>query len=394
MKLAVVGGKLQGTEAAYLAQEAGFDVVLIDRRPGRPASGLVSETHVFDVTTDVVRAREVLTGCDAVLPTCEDMATLACLARMAPTWGVPLLFDLESYKVSSSKLASNDLFARLDVPRPQAWPACGFPAIVKPSVGSGSQGVRLARSEPELALLRAGLAAEGGGAVVEEYVPGPSLSLEVVAWGDETTVLLTTDLEFDAAYDCKRVNAPVEPAGVVTAATIERFREVTGVLARGIGLHGVMDVEVMVAADGTPKVLEIDARLPSQTPACVFHASDVNLLALVVDTYLGASPPAVTAQAARGAVYEHVLARDGVVEVLGEHMIGGAGPLTRRDGLWGADVVLTDHETGAREWRAILMTRGADLPEARARADEAVARLATDEGLTLAPEGEPSMAGV
>ena len=36
MRLAVVGGKLQGTEAAYLAGKAGYDVVLIDRRPGRP----------------------------------------------------------------------------------------------------------------------------------------------------------------------------------------------------------------------------------------------------------------------------------------------------------------------------------------------------------------------
>ena len=37
MRLAVVGGKLQGTEAAYLAGEAGYEVVLIDRRADSPA---------------------------------------------------------------------------------------------------------------------------------------------------------------------------------------------------------------------------------------------------------------------------------------------------------------------------------------------------------------------
>ena len=74
MRLAVVGGKLQGTEAAYLAGEAGYEVVLIDRRPDRPAAGLAAEVHVFDVTTDPARAREVLLTCDAVLPACEDRA--------------------------------------------------------------------------------------------------------------------------------------------------------------------------------------------------------------------------------------------------------------------------------------------------------------------------------
>ena len=86
MRLAVVGGKLQGTEAAYLAGEAGYEVVLIDRRAGRPAAGLAAETHVFDVTADPVRTRELLLSCDAVLPACEDEATLAFSPRSCPGW--------------------------------------------------------------------------------------------------------------------------------------------------------------------------------------------------------------------------------------------------------------------------------------------------------------------
>ena len=43
-------------------------------------------------------------------------------------------------------------------------------------------------------------------------------------------------------------------------------------IAEGLGLNGLMDVEVMVR-DGQPKVLEIDARLPSQTPTAVASAS-------------------------------------------------------------------------------------------------------------------------
>ncbi|MGZ4199347.1 MAG: 3-methylornithine--L-lysine ligase PylC, partial [Thermoleophilia bacterium] len=349
MRLAIVGGKLQGTEAAYLAGEAGYEVVLIDRRPERPAAGLAAEVHVFDITADPARAREVLLSCDAVLPACEDDRALEFLTSFVPMMGLPLLFDLEAYAVSQSKLRSNALFERLDLPRPLPWPGCGFPAVVKPSVGSGSKGVRLVTSEPGLVLARAALAADGAQAVVEEYVAGPSLSIEAVALGGEVVTLLPTWLEFDAAYDCKRVVAPVggpsgavvdaagAPPAWVSDATLAALDAAARRLAEGVALGGVMDVEVMVSADGTPKVIEIDARLPSQTPAAVFHASDVNIVALLAETFAAERPPAVATAVRRGAVYEHVLVEGGRVEVLGEHIVGAAGPLRRCDGLYGAD---------------------------------------------------------
>ena len=40
MKIAIIGGKLQGTEAVYLAKKAGFEIILIDRDAQvPPASG-------------------------------------------------------------------------------------------------------------------------------------------------------------------------------------------------------------------------------------------------------------------------------------------------------------------------------------------------------------------
>jgi 3-methylornithine--L-lysine ligase len=145
MKLAIVGGKLQGTEAVYLAAKAGYETVLFDRRPAPPAAGLADVQHVLDVTADEERTKALLLACDAVLPACEDDDTLAWLAAKLPAWGIPFLFDLDAYRVTSSKLASNRLFAELDVSRPLGWPACGFPAVVKPSTASGSARERRAR---------------------------------------------------------------------------------------------------------------------------------------------------------------------------------------------------------------------------------------------------------
>ena len=245
MKLAVIGGRLQGTEACYLAGKAGYEVVLIDRKPAPPAAGLADVRHVFDVTKDEQRTRTILQSCDAVLPACEDDTTLEWLAEHLPRWDVPVLFDLGAYRVTSSKLRSNELLARLDVPRPRPWPGCSLPVVCKPSSASGSEGVSVATTEPEVAEALDQLRRQGHEPVCEEFVAGPSLSLEVVGIGGQQQALLATALEFDAVYDCMRVTAPVQ----APASLLASFAESSLLVAQALQLSGVMDVEVMVAGD-------------------------------------------------------------------------------------------------------------------------------------------------
>jgi pyrrolysine biosynthesis protein PylC len=384
MRLAIVGGKLQGTEAAYLAAKAGYETVLIDRRPAPPAAGLANAHYVFDIVAEPAKVRALLRACDAVLPACEDDVTLAWLAEEAPALGVPLLFDFDAYRVTSSKIRSNELFARLDLPHPRPWPECGLPVVVKPSNASGSVGVAMAESEQALDAARRALESDGHDVVVEEYVAGPSLSLEVVRYGDRTTVLLPTALEFDAGFDCQRVTAPVTADPAVLAA----FAESTRRLAEGVNLQGVMDVEVMVGESG-PRVIEIDARLPSQTPTAVLHACGVNIVKLLVESVTSGAPPTVDCAVRQATVYEHVRVAGGTITVTGEHVMGGARPLTAITGFFGVLEALTDYSEGATEWVATLITRGTDVAEARAIADAAVAAIAHESDLDILPEGAP-----
>lgn len=379
MRLGIVGGRLQGTEAAYLGLRAGYELVLVDRSAGTPASGLVAETHVLDVVSEPEKARAVLGSCDVVLPACEDRDTLEWLGSALPSWGVTYAFHMPSYEIACSKLRSDLLFAELDVPRPLPWPECGFPVVVKPSGSSGSEGVCVAHDEEELAAARAALEAAGHEVVVQQYVDGPSLSLEVLRYPDGTVVpLVPTLLEFDGAFDCERVLAPVAASPVLLSALVEAGR----VLADGVGLVGLMDIEVMVDGD-VPRVIEIDARLPSQTPTAVFHATGLNLLAELVGVFTEGPPSAPPIDPPGGVCYQHVRAEKGTLAVLGEHVMSGAGPLRLVFDEAGADEILTDRASGAREWSATLICRAADAHDARARAEEATARLARDAGLSL-----------
>jgi len=402
VRLLVVGGKLQGTEAVYLAAKAGWETVLVDRREAPPAAGLADRHVVTDIVAEENRSRALVTACDAVLPACEELTTLEWLAERVPAWGVPLLFDLEAYRVSASKLASQRLFAELDVPRPLPWPSCGFPAVVKPDSASGSEGVSVVEDEAELAAALTRLAAAGHRPVVEDYVAGPSLSLEVLAWDGHAVPLQVTGLEFDAGFDCKRVVAPVGEAAaggpavagpggscawdrVVAPGTLAAFEAAAAHVATGLGLNGLMDVEVMVRGHEL-KVLEIDARLPSQTPTAVYWSCGLNIVELLHDTARRGAPPRVDRAPRRACVYQHVHAHDGVLEVAGEHVMGSAAPLRLVEGFFGVDEALTDYRRGSGAWAATLIATGTDGDEAWALADEAVRGLARGERLELAPE--------
>ena len=408
MRLLVVGGKLQGTEAVYLAAKAGWETVLVDRREAPPAAGLADRHVVADIVAVEALSQALVAACDAVLPACEELTTLEWLADRVPAWGVPLLFDLDAYRVSASKLASQRLFAELDVPRPLPWPSCGFPAVVKPDSASGSEGVSVVADEAGLSAALARLAAGGHRPVVEEFVAGPALSLEVLAWDGHAVPLQVTGLEFDAGYDCKRVVAPVgeaEAGGPAAAGhggscawdraaapgTLAAFDAMALRLAAGLGLNGLMDIEAMVGG-AEPKVLEIDARLPSQTPTAVYWSSGLNIVELLGETARRGVPPRVDRAPRRACVYQHVHAHDGLLEVAGEHVMGSAAPLQLVEGFFGVDEALTDYRRGARAWAATLIATGADVADARARADQAVRELARGERLDLAP-GADALAG-
>ena len=268
MLVAVAGGNLQGIEAAYLSRKAGWDVLVIDRKPRVPATGLCHSFAQLDMTAEKDLA-DVLSGVDLVIPALENDAALACLGRVTRNKGIPFAFDPAAYAISSSKTQSEQLFKQTGAPAPARWPTCKFPAVVKPDRGSGSQGVKVFHDIKELQNTLKPPAPEW---LIQEFIPGPSYSLEVIGMPGRYTTPQVTDLSVDGQYDCKRVTAPSNLAG----ALISEFEALSLALADALNLNGLMDVEVILYEDNI-KVIEIDARLPSQTPTAVYWSTGLNL---------------------------------------------------------------------------------------------------------------------
>ena len=192
----------------------------------------------------------------------------------------------------------------------------------------------------------------------------------------------------DAGYDCKRVRAP---ASVSAELTREMERLAAG-LAEALGLRGLMDLEVILH-DGRLKLLEIDARLPSQTPIAVFWSTGYNLVealgALARDPEGAPPPPLPPAAGWRAAVLEHVHVTAGRLEVCGEHVLARRGPLRVERDFFGAEEAITDRVPGRSDWVATLLSSGRDAGQAWSRRCDAVEAIRRAHGLEACLDPEP-----
>lgn len=358
MFVAVVGGNLQGVEATYLAHKAGWKVMVIDKKPAVPASGLCDIFIQLDVTI-VAELGRPLKGVDLIIPALEDDKALSALSQWTKANDVPLAFDLEAYLISSSKVKSDQLFSRIGVPVPKRWPESGFPVIAKPDEGSGSRGIFIINDLEEMKRHFPGSISFKKW-MVQEFVHGPSYSLEVLGFPEQYTVFYITDLNMDAAYDCKRVMAPTK----LSSRFIEEFKKISVAIAKAIKLHGLMDIEVILHK-GVMKVLEIDARLPSQTPTAVYWSTGLNMVQRLGELFLyGHQKHRDTQVATRGVVYEHIKVSSDALSVAGEHIMSGVSGLHLSKDFFGADEAITNYTPGGDEWVATLIISGTDQQEA------------------------------
>lgn len=355
MRAAVIGGSLQGVEAVYLAHKAGWEVLLIDKKPIVPASGL-GDTFVQADVTEIKQLNSLFKDVDLVIPATENAYALNSLVQWSRSSDIPLAFDTDSYGISSSKRESDRLFAGIGVPVPLPWPGCGFPLIAKPFNSSGSRGVRLCQDQQQLETCFPTLPSNDW--VLQEYLPGPSYSLEVIGYPNHFTTLQVTELEMDENYDCKRVLAPTQ----LSPQQIIQLETISVKIAQALPLKGLMDVEV-IAHNNQMKVLEIDARLPSQTPTAVYWSKGINMLELLGQLFLNKENKKPQ-QTERGVVYEHINVTPEAIEVCGEHIMAHGGPLQLHTDFFGADEAITNYSPGQNPWIATLINSGASLSDA------------------------------
>ena len=352
-KIVIVGGKLQGSEAAYLGKEAGIEIVLIDKDPLAPAKPLCSRFICADVLSDNEEVLTELETADMILPTMENDLVLEGLVNLCEERGYTLAFDWDAYRISSSKRKSDKLFADNGLPCPQYYPAGKFPYFAKPESESGSHGVRRFENKTELEdFLEKG----GDKYIVQEFVEGPSYSVEIIGVPGNYRTYEITEIFVDDIYDCNMA---------ATLHTIEphlkkRIEELAVEIAELIKLKGIMDLEV-IDHNGEIKILEIDARLPSQTAIVVYHASGMNYIKELYDLFCKGDFKDPQINHGRCASLAHYLFNNGQISSHGEHIMVEGGRLDYTEGICIDTVVVSDFRQNRSVWRGTFINWADDL---------------------------------
>ncbi len=301
--ICIIGGKLQGFEVTYLARQAGIKVLLIDRNEKALIRHVVDRFHCFDIMDDPERLIRICEDVDAVLPVNENPDTLEFIKNITADIKCPVLFDHDAYHISRDKNLSADFFKQVGIPTPENRPSKP-PYFVKPPCLSSSVGTRIIYDERELEQLSPDM-------VVEEYVPGDVISLEVIGDGNHFAVVKETKVHIDDTYDCTGIT-PIEHH--------PQFREIAHTLAKKLGIRGIMDVEAIASKSG-PMIIEIDARFPSQTPIVVYHSSGINLVELLLKAFKDGVEQIDRAPDKGYCILEHLLEVGREPVPVGEHIL-------------------------------------------------------------------------
>jgi carbamoyl-phosphate synthase large subunit len=256
-----VGGPAGRAVTAWLV-EAGVRVVGTDVREVETRAHLrwVPAANAPGFAEAILRLVEAERPSLLVPTVSEELPIVARLRSALLARGCALAMGApRGVDVAGDKLLTAEALARAGVSVPRTLPgptpreelveALGLPVLAKPRVGRGGRGVHVFHAEGELPPTGP---TDG---IWQEFIPGDEF---------DVNLFVERDGELSAGVVLRKTALRDGETG--NAAGVERVdaREVRGLAeraVRAVGLAGPLDVDVRLRRDGTPAVLEINARL-------------------------------------------------------------------------------------------------------------------------------------
>ena len=247
---------------------------------------------------DLVVAAALKSGADAVHPgygfLAENPAFAEAVIDAGLTWIGPPPSAMRSM---GSKIEAKRLMRSAGVPVLPEGDEAGFPALVKASAGGGGRGMRIVRSEAELAgaveaAAREAESAFGDGTVfVERYVErGRHVEIQVFADQHGNCVSL-----FERECSIQRRHQKIveeSPSPAVDEVLRAEMGAAAVAAARSVGYVGAGTVEFLLAPDGRFYFLEMNTRLQVEHPVTEL-VTGLDLVALQIAVAEGSPlPPA------------------------------------------------------------------------------------------------------
>lgn len=271
-KLLIIGASILQLPAIKRAKELGYYVAVIDYDPN--AIGIPYADEYFNVSTidveGVAKKAEEFRP-DGIMTLATDMP-MRSIAAACERLGLPgISFDTaikatdkgEMIKTFEAHGVEHPWYFILTSPEELdgVMKHITFPCISKPTDNSGSRGVMLIHNEKELrdAVAYSSENGRSGGVIIEEFLQGNEVSVEVMVLNGKPTVLNVTDkLTTGAPHFVEMGHS--QPSRL-PAESLDAIRDLAcrAALAVGIG-NGPAHVEIMLTEKG-PRMIELGARM-------------------------------------------------------------------------------------------------------------------------------------
>ena len=332
-KLLVLGGSEFQIPLLKQAKTMGIHTYVLDINPNAPAIKYADVYQTCSLKDDQLAlqlAREYQP--DGVTVGMCDVAVCTC-AKICEALGLPGL-SLPVAQRATDKFQMIEAFHQAHVPSPEYiyFPKNSFskdritipyPFICKPTDMAGSRGINLIHCEAELeAAIRDSVASgDSGDILIEEYMVGPEVSVEMFVEEDRPSVLQITDKLTSGAPHFMELGHS-QPSGLPQAVK-DAIADVACAAARALGLYNCPAHAEIIITDKGPKMVEIGARMGGDgiQQQLIELSTGINLQEAVIRMAMGEQVKTPKATMQQGSAIRFIPAREGIVRAIKETVI-------------------------------------------------------------------------
>lgn len=271
-KLLIIGASILQMPAIIKAKELGYYVATVDFNPsaiGIPYADEFFEVSTIDVEAVARTAKEF--GADGIMTLATDMPmrSVARAAEMCNICGI----SMETAIKATDKGEMIKAFEEKGVEHPWYYiisdktqfetikSKVNYPCIIKPTDNAGSRGVVLVHNNKELeeAYEYSLDESRSGNVIIEEYMVGKEVSVELMVIEGEPYILQVTDKITTGAPHFVEMGH-TQPSRLKKS-DVDKIKDLACRAVNAIGIdNGPAHVEIMLTMDG-PKMVELGARM-------------------------------------------------------------------------------------------------------------------------------------
>lgn len=302
-RLMIIGASVLQLPAIHRAKELGYYVGVVDYNPN--AIGVPFADEYFNVSTidveGVVEAAKEFRP-DGIMTLATDMP-MRSIAAACEKLGLPGISPDTAIK-STDKGEMIKAFDENDVEHPWYFvlsepndletviDKITFPCVSKPTDNSGSRGVILIhnRDELEKAIDYSSQNGRSGGVIVEQYLQGKEVSVEVVVTDGNAYILNVTDKLTTGTPHFVEMGH-TQPSQLKKN-DLEKIHDLACRAVKAVGIkNGPAHVEIMLTETG-PKMIELGARMGGDFIAThlVYLSTGIDMIEATIRISCGETP--------------------------------------------------------------------------------------------------------